>query len=137
MNFGIGLLILLSNCQELRPCEEKLCITDSRLVHEWEIFQQCLCYHQGGDFLWSNVTMKYNWKFSELCEISETGETNSNCNSGKYSIENDVLSTTWFCSNSKTTTSEYSFSISLNGDTLTLKGQVDEGYIGQRFIKKK
>lgn len=137
INLSILLLILLCHCQELRPCEEKLCITDSRLVHEWEIFQQCQCYYQGGDFLWTYVDQKYSWKFSDQCEIIETGDTDSNCNSGNYLIENDKISIKWLCSNSNTTSSDYSYSISQNGDTLTVKGQVDEGFIGQKFIKKK
>jgi hypothetical protein len=131
------LIILLSNCKEPATCEEQICITDSRLINEWELIQECLCHYQGGDFIWRSVTEKYIWKFNEVCKINEIGESQSNCNSGKYTIKDDMLSIIWVCTNSNTTSAEYLFSISQNGDTLTIKGLVDEGYIGQKFIKKK
>lgn len=137
MNLVGMFFTILFSCQDPNHCQEQICITDARLVGEWEIFEECLCHFQGGDFVWRPVDEKYLWKFDSTCKITEIGAIQPNCNSGNYSIKNDTLSVRWICSNSSTTSAEYQFSVSQNGDTLTIKGFIDEGYIGQKFIKNK
>ncbi len=129
-------LIVFCSCHEQNDCHEQICITDTRLIGEWKLFQECLCYHHGGDFVWKPVSEGYIWEFNEQCIISETGEGMTTCNSGNYSIKVDKLSVKWICSDTNSTSAEYQFTLSTNGDTLTIKGFVDEGYIGQKFIKK-
>lgn len=133
----IALILILIACEKQdEPCEMVVpcTLTDDRFVGTWVLVKECNCYNFGGDFVWRDVPAEYIFSFDDRCGVSTAGTKASQCNKGVYSIENDMLEVNLKCPSGGTINSPYKFEF--KSDTLILKGRVDEGYIGSKYVKK-
>lgn len=131
------LISIMFHCTD--PARVDNCdVSDHRILGQWKLSKKCQCYNNGGDFIWKNVFDDYTLLFSSNCLVTQEGNTGTSCNpNGKFSIDGHQLETTFYCSNGSTTTNLYDYFISINSDTLTLKGNIDEGYVGLKYLRQK
>lgn len=134
------ILMLFSFCQcdNSESINNESCyIQDTKIIGTWKLIEECNCYHLVGDFIWKNVSIDWTLSFDENCKVIEDGADMSICsNQGKYIITKDELTTKFMCPGDGETTNPYKYSMSANNDTLTLKGFVNEGYIGSKLLRQ-
>lgn len=143
--FNIAWLAVISmQCDDKIACKEELCQpSDSRFVGKWTLLQECKCYDMGGDFIWKTIFDKFIYTFDDKCVISIETDDNDACTQGKYSIGENLntkqpqLILKLKCIRGGTTTSPYDYLFNTKGDTLMLKGYVDEGFVGLKFLRLK
>ncbi len=143
--FNIVLLACLSTqCGEKSTVKEDPCqLTDSRFVGKWTLLQECKCYNMGGDFVWKTVFYKHDYTFDDKCVVTLETDDNSPCTQGKYSFDENQttkqpqITISLVCKSGGINSSPYDFLFNLKGDTLILKGYLDEGYVGLKFLKRK
>lgn len=110
---------------------------DSRLYGNWKLVEECACYTFGGDLKWKKVSKNLIFSFNDQCIIKALGDTDTDCNTGRYSISQNHIDVTWICSNCSTSKNVYEYNFNPKGDTLLFKGFVDEGYIGSKYYLSK
>ena len=107
--------------------------SDSGLFGHWKLVEECACHGFGGDFKWQKVSKNLTFSFNDQCIIKARGDTDTDCNTGRYSISQNYIDVTWICGNCSTSKNVYEYTFNAKGDTLLLKGSVDDGYIGSKY----
>lgn len=128
-------VILMSSCGDSKKNMDTCQISDTRVIGTWKLVKKCLCYNYGGDWIWRNFTDTLTFSLNNQCIAIQSGNTDSSCNKGKYSIKNDTIKVVFNCSGGGTSTNVWLYSFDSKNDTLLLKGFVDEGYFGFKYIK--
>jgi hypothetical protein len=137
-NLLMAIVILgLSQCDKSDICEDQCKNIDDMIIGDWKLVMECKCYNNGGDFIWHPVFDNYSLIFKDDCSVHEVGNSGTNCgNEGKYNTNQDQITITFFCPTGSST-SKYEYLFINDTDTLILKGLIDEGYFGFKYIRNK
>lgn len=132
----LNVALLLICCSDSKTTLPNTCqISEPRILGTWKLVKECMCYTSGGDFIWKDFAGNFNFSFNDQCIAIQTGDTNSDCTEGKYLTKNDSIKVIFNCPSGTKSTNIWQYSFDSKGDTLLLKGFVDEGYIGTKYIK--
>jgi len=132
-------MLSFSNCEKhplVNPCltGDK----DVNLIGAWKLIEECNCYNLGGDFIWKKIFEESLLSFNEECRVLIEASKSTICSSeGNFNSNDGKLVMVFPCPNGAISTNKYDYILSSKNDTLLLKGYVDEGFIGRKFLRKK
>jgi hypothetical protein len=107
---------------------------DNRAIGTWLLVAECDCYTLGGDLKWKKASRYRTITFDTLCKATIVDSAAAHCNSGVASFSQTTLNLILLCSDCSTSPNEYEFEF--DSDTLILKGLVEEGYSGAKYVKE-
>jgi hypothetical protein len=128
-------IILLNSCYYSKSTNDVCQIPDTRIIGTWKLVKKCLCYNNGGDWVWRNFKGSVTFSFNDQCVVAQSDSSRSTCNEGKYSIKSDTIAAVFNCGSSAKVKDIWLYSFNPKNDTLTLKEFVDEGYFGFKYVK--